>query len=193
MPRIDRGWIAIDISEIINNIIQKSYKETEKLLEWARAEEAIAVISPSPVIISLSNRIIRITLGIGSLISENTPPIPIKYYVLNRPEWVDGCKIRNSRSRIMLEPADCATCDRRREEGVIKVIDYKDPILATINGMKGIFTITHYKDNRNAIIKAMVNDKPALISYDDKYVTLLEDNYIIKIIEYNILTIGTCI
>ncbi len=99
MPRIDYGWLAIDISAIL----RLSREDRKSLIvSLLGIDQLYLVTEPSPVYVKGPRGSTRVLLGIGSLVmspdsNELVQEIKgLRLLTLARPEWVTSCRVTGS-------------------------------------------------------------------------------------------------
>ncbi|MCE4609779.1 MAG: hypothetical protein F7C36_05310 [Desulfurococcales archaeon] len=99
MPRIDYGWLAIDISAIL----RLTREDRKSLIDSVLGiDQLYLVTEPSPVYVKGPRGSTRVMLGIGSLVmspdsNELIQEIGgLRPLILARPEWVTSCRVTES-------------------------------------------------------------------------------------------------
>ena len=124
MPRIDSGSYIVEVHTILG------LRDPSKILDWALTE---AQLVTSPALVYVRSPRIRLTVGVGSLVSETEPPI--RYYRVASPQWIDTCKPST-------EPVYTVKEGDIMVEGVVVAIEYRDPAALLLNGIKGVHTVS---------------------------------------------------
>ena len=124
MPRVDEGMYVVELADILR--IDEG--RLHDLASWALSVGALFVTSPSIVPIKTQAGAVRISVGIGSLISRVEPPV--RHYVIASPEWVDACITGQE------EPAfQVARGQPREVRGVAVALDTSLPVAMMLNSM----------------------------------------------------------
>lgn len=119
MPRVDRGWLALDFPMVVEYGL-------ERVADALVAHGGVLVTSPSIVAVRTSLRTVLVSLGVGSAI---LPPGTLDAGLpLARPEWVDGCV---PRGQVPPEPLDG---DRVPARPPYEARDARDPVALLLNG-----------------------------------------------------------
>jgi len=140
MPRIDPGAYVVEVSTIL------STGDPARIVEWVLASDTLLVTNPTIVVVEPGGggAPVRISLGPGSLVTLDEPPI--RYYRLRTPQWVDACRIQG-------EPRYKVIDDGRREvEGVVTALEYRDPAAMLVNGVKGVHLVAGHRGRAYAVI-----------------------------------------
>ncbi|MEB3759921.1 MAG: hypothetical protein GSR81_03645 [Desulfurococcales archaeon] len=133
MPRIDYGWLAIDIS----TILRLTREDRESLVEGVLGiDQLYLVTEPSPVYVKGPRGSTRVMLGIGSLVmppdsNELVQEIRIlRPLILARPEWVTSCRVTGSqRVGYEFKPSRGELA-----EEIVYPLDIRDPLGLFLSG-----------------------------------------------------------
>ena len=129
MPVVERGSFLLEVSDLLR---RASEEELRLVRDWAIASGAVLVTSPSIVVVSTKLGGVRVSLGVGSIISGERPPLPF-YRVIAAPEWVDGCMLGDeARARYLVDSGGCV-----EDDVVLVAVDRSDAAALLVNGVRG--------------------------------------------------------
>jgi len=174
VPRVDRGFLVVNIE----HILELSLDNIKSLVEWALKSKPLLVTSPSIIRVNLKSTSLQLTLGVGSLISNEKPNVEVKtIYEVVAPNWIDGCRVgaRNVSYTKLNGPTTTI-------EGLVRAIDFKDPIALLINGVRGTHSIVESNVLRGVI--AVLEGKPAVYRSGNSYISLLVSGEAAKRVDY---------
>ncbi len=120
MPRIDRGWKAVDVSVILAG-------EPREWASLAVSERALLVTYPASVVVRTDAGVTSVTLGVGSLVFP--PDARVEGLQLSRPEWVDGCY------SVDYAPPERPAVGGKQLTPPLLGLDIRDPVALFANGM----------------------------------------------------------
>lgn len=156
MPRVDEGYWLAEISAILKQ------EELEKIVKWALEVGAIIVTSPSIVVVRVDGRRVLVAAGVGSLLSNEEPPI--NSLRISATEWVDGCIAGEREPRYVVVPGG------EEIEGTIVALDHRDPLAALLNGVEGKHGVA-VGPQEGAI--ASIGGRAAVVRSRDGYISYL--------------------
>ncbi|MCE4598860.1 MAG: hypothetical protein F7C81_01515 [Desulfurococcales archaeon] len=194
MPRVDKGWKAVDISTIIEYLDRRGDAGLSTMLKWVTSRRTILVTSPSTIIAEYNSSVSRVTLGIGSFLVNDIPPL--RHFIVHRPEWVEGCTINPSiyASLPRIHRSECSNESHIEIDGTIVAIDTRDIVSLLINGLKARVRLCHVPGSIEAYnnVKAVIDGHPILVYDRGKYYILFKNKNIELMIRYITSMIGLC-
>ncbi|MDM7275131.1 MAG: hypothetical protein P3X22_003275 [Thermoprotei archaeon] len=182
MPRVERGLKVIPIEAVLN----LRDEDLEGLVAWALKVKALTITAPSIVYVECGGGL-RYVLGIGSLVVGEEPPFNLKYFVISRVSWVDGCFAGVGSPSLEVSRGDSV-----KLSGTIRALDFKDPVALLVNGVSGEHSVALAgpPSRRGAI--ATLDDNPVLYKSSRGYVSLLVSGEGARRISYIAPLISSC-
>ncbi len=182
MPRVERGFKVIPIEVILS----LSEEDLEGLVEWALKVKALTVTFPSMVYVEAGGGLPYV-LGVGSLVTREEPPLSIKYFVVSRVSWVDGCFVGVESPSLEVVRGDSV-----KFYGTLRALDFRDPVALLVNGVSGEHSVvsTGFPGRRGVIV--LLGDTPVLYKLDRGYVSLLVSGEGARRISYIAPLVSSC-
>jgi len=118
VPRVDRGWVLVDVSRILESPLEW----VEPAVEWG----AVLATAPARLSVRLGGRSVYVEAGVGSLVFP--PGSGVEGLVVASPAWVDGCRVSG------FEPPRVAEPGGGRVEPPLVALDVGDPVALFANG-----------------------------------------------------------
>ena len=176
MPRVDEGLFVVEVSSVFD-LDQGSLKA---LTRWAISMRACLVVEPSIAFLRApsSSQTLPLAVGVGSLVAGGEPPHPVKYYIVERPFWVNCL-------RTGAKEPDYKVLDGVKAivEGAIVALNVRDPVALLVNGLRGAHVV-----NMGAKVEctplAVLGDTIVLCRVNRGYVTTLAEGEAARRVEY---------
>jgi hypothetical protein len=189
MPSVDRGWVIVEIREVL----KVNREARRRLLEGILAsKEAILVTLPSIVYVETELTAISVSIGVGSVIlksPENIDVGELNLLRLFRREWVDGCYIGKDPSFSFIE--------RGRKfvlKGVARALTLKDPVALVSNGIKGTHEVLEDASLDGLIPLVKVGDKEVVFRDTEyMYLSTVSGGPLREVLEYIMPLASACI
>ncbi len=124
MPRVDDGMYIVDIADIM----RVEERGLEELTSWAVSAGALFITSPSIVPVKGRVGAVRLSVGVGSLVSAERPPL--RHYVVASPEWVDACAVGQKEPTFRV-----ASGPQYYLKGVAIALDTSLPVATMLNSL----------------------------------------------------------
>lgn len=149
-------------------------------MEWALLTRACLVVEPAIAYVRVlnSNRVLPIAVGVGSLISREKPPSNIRYFVVERPFWVNCWKVGLKEPEFKILNGVGVSI-----EDTIVALEFRDPVALSINGLYGIHVVNK-EAKLNCTPLAMIRDTIVLCRSGGSYITTLTGGEAVKRVEY---------
>ena len=179
MPRVEAGWIVIDLPSI-------SRAGPKRVLSIIRGEEVVLVTRPSVVTVRGPRGPLTVALSPGSVIS----PEPLELsegegWALTRPEWVEGCWSTSGGEGVRVKSGGDIVEDR------ITAINYNDPLGLLVNGKVLRASITRVPEDSIPI--ATVRGNSVLWRVEGVYETSISgDALLLDLLDFTAILYTDC-
>jgi hypothetical protein len=191
LPNIDRGWIVVDVKELLTLDISLR-KEVVKVALSLR--NALLITSPSIIYVSFGYFSIPLVLGVGSLAfppedERRVRDLGVNLYVVSRREWVDGCWIKGGSIFGFLDKGEEVEVD-----GIFQALTLSDPVALLLNGIKGAHkVVVGLREQEDLIPIVRVNNMNVVFkSVKGGYFSTVVEGEAREILEYIMPLAASC-
>lgn len=176
MPRVDEGSIVIEVGDILKLDIES----LRTLVDWVLKSRALVVVEPTVSLVKLPDNpeAFYVTLGVGSVITQETPPVDIRYYTVVRPFWAKCLKVGLRNPDFNVAKGETVVV-----EGTVIALDLRDPVALIINGVRGEHVVTR-GSTISGVPVARMGDDVVLYRVGVGYVTKLVEGEAARRVEY---------